>query len=563
MPANILGLSCHYHDSAACLMREGRLAAAAQEERFDRRKNSADFPRQALNYCLQAAGLAVFDLDAVVFYEKPYLAFARVLISHLRAFPRSYGSFRRTMPLWLADRLALPVVLQRETGFSGKTLFIKHHLAHAASAFLLSPFEEAAILTADAVGEWATMTRGNGHGSAVRVTHEIRFPDSLGLLYTAVTTFLGFEAHEGEGKVMGLAGLGRPVFLDKIKSIVALRPDGSFSMDQSYFDFYREDRMYSRRFVEAFGKPRQPGAELEERHCDLAASLQAFVEEAVICAARDLQAQTKTPNLCLAGGLFLNCVMNQKILEATDFKNLFVQPAAGDAGGALGACAFVSHSLLGQPRDGRMDPYLGPEYPASRSRRALTNAGLAFRELSDEELYRAVAQKVAAGQVVGWCQGRMELGPRALGNRSILGDPRNPAMKEIINEKVKQREPFRPYAPAVLEENASEYFHLTQSSPFMLLAPRVREEKKAAIPAVTHVDGTARVQTVSRSLTPRFWSLIHAFADLTGLPMVINTSMNLRGEPIVCSPEDAVSTFQRSRMDALVLGNLVVERGAS
>ena len=544
-------------------MRDGHLVAAAQEERFNRRKNSADFPLQACNCCLQAGGLTVFDLDAVVFYEKPYLKFARVLISHLRAFPRSYGSFLRTMPSWLGDRLALPLALKRETGFSGKTLFIKHHLAHAASAFLVSPFAEAAILTADAVGEWATMTRGRGQGNRIHLTKEIRFPDSLGLLYTAVTTFLGFAAHEGEGKVMGLAGFGRPVFLDKLRNIVALRPDGSFAMDQSYFDFYSEDRMYSRRFVEAFGKQREPGAELAEMHYDLAASLQAFTEDAVIRAARDLYAQTKTPNLCLGGGLFLNCVMNQKIIEATGYKNLFVQPAAGDAGGALGACAFISHSMLGLPRDGLMDPYLGPEYPPSRAKRVLTNAGLAFRDLPDEELYRCVAQKLAQSQVVGWCQGRMEFGPRALGNRSILGDPRNPAMKEIINEKVKHREPFRPYAPAVLEEHAAEYFHLTQPSPFMLLAPPVRQEKKAVIPAVTHVDGTARVQTVSRSRTPRFWGLIHAFADLTGVPMVINTSFNLRGEPIVCSPEDAVSTFQRSRMDALVLGNLVVERGAS
>ena len=560
MSANILGIACHYHDSAACLMREGRLAASAQEERFNRRKNTADFPLQALNSCLQAGGLTVFDLDAAVFYEKPYLKFARVLISHLRAFPRSFGSFRRTMPAWLGDRLALPLALERETGFSGKTLFIKHHLAHAGAAFLVSPFEEAAILTGDAVGEWATMTRGRGRGAGIRLTKEIRFPDSLGLLYTAVTTFLGFAAHEGEGTVMGLAGLGRPVLLDKFKSFVAQRPDGSFAMDQSYFDFYSEDRMYSRRFAALFGPPREPGAALEERHCDLAASLQAFTEEAVIRIARDLHAETKTPNLCLAGGLFLNCVMNQKILEATDFKNLFVQPAAGDAGGALGACAYVSHSLLGLPREGRMAPSLGPEFPPSRAKRVLANAGLAFRDLPDEELYRFVAEKLASGRVVGWCQGRMELGPRALGNRSILGDPRNPAMKDIINEKVKHREPFRPFAPAVLEENASEYFELSQPSPFMLLAPPVRPEKKAVIPAVTHVDGTARVQTVGRAANPRFWSLIQAFGRLTGLPMVINTSFNLRGEPIVCSPEDAVSTFQRSRMDCLVLGNLVVER---
>jgi len=560
MNSQVLGLSCHYHDAAACLMHDGRVTAAAQEERFVRRKNAADLPLRALNYCLQAGGITALDLDAVVFYEKPFLKLARVLAGHLRSFPHSFGSFRRAMPHWLKDRLSLPLTLREEAGFTAPTLFVKHHLAHAAAAFYPSPFEEAAILTADAVGEWTTAARGAGRGSRIRIADELRFPDSLGLFYTAVTTFLGFEAHEGEGKVMGLAAYGRPTLLDKLRQIVRVRPDGSFTLDSSYFDFYGDERMYTPRFTEAFGPERRPDAPLEDRHRDLAASLQALTEEVVLAMARDLRERTRLDNLCLAGGLFLNCVANQRILEESGFKSLFVQPAAGDAGGALGAAAFVSHSLWGRPRPGRMDPYLGPEFTPTRMRRALTNAGLQSRELPEDQLCRAAAQLVSEGKTVGWLQGRMEIGPRALGNRSILGDPRNPRMKDILNERVKHREGFRPYAPAVLAEAAGEYFHMDAPSPFMLLAPQVRQEKKAVIPAVTHQDGTARVQTVAEEHNPRFYRLIRAFRDLTGVPVLINTSFNQRGEPVVCSPEEAIAVFQGTQMDALVLGDLVVQR---
>jgi carbamoyltransferase len=559
-PSRVLGLSCFYHDSAACLMQGGRVTAAAQEERFTRRKNAADFPIQAINFCLQEGGITARDLDAVVFYEKPYLKLSRVLAGHLRGFPRTFASFRRTMPHWLGDRLTLPLDLQSELGFSGKTYFIRHHAAHAASAFLTSGFEEAAILTADSVGEWATATRGRGAGAKVRVESELVFPDSLGLLYSAVTAFLGFEANEGEGTVMGLAAYGRASFLPRLREIVAVREDGSFALDQSYFDFYGDEAMHSPRFAEAFGPARLPGGPVTDRDRDLAASLQALTEDILVRLARDLRARTKSDSLCLAGGVFLNCSANQKILENAGFKRVFVQPAAGDAGGALGAAAFVSHSLWGLPRSGTMDPYLGPAFPAARVKRALAAAGLSWKELPEDELCGAAAGAIARGAVLGWVQGRMELGPRALGNRSILADPRDARTKDLINARVKGREEFRPFAPAVLAERAAEFFHLDAPSPFMLLAPRVREEKKAAIPAVTHVDGTARVQTVTAEANPRFHRLLKAFDRAAGVPVLVNTSFNRRGEPIVCSPEDAIACFKETGLDALVLGDLFVER---
>jgi len=559
-PSKVLGLSCFYHDAAACLMTGGAVVAAAQEERFTRRKNDEGFPIQAINYCLQEGGITARDLDAIVFYEKPYLKLSRALTGHLRGFPRTYASFRRSMPRWLHDRLTLPLDLRSELGFSGETYFVKHHLAHAASAFLPSGFEEAAILTADSVGEWATMTRGRGEGAKVRVESELVFPDSLGLLYSAVTAFLGFELNEGEGTVMGLSAHGRPSLLPRLREVVTVRADGSFALDQSYFDFYGGEAMHSPRFVDAFGPARLPGAPLTDRDRDLAASLQALTEDILVRLARDLRARTKSENLCLAGGVFLNCAANQRILELSGFKRLFVQPAAGDAGGALGAAAFVSRSLWGFPSAGAMDPFLGPSFSAARAKRALSAAGLSWKELGEDDLCRAAAGAIARGGVVGWVQGRMELGPRALGNRSILADPRDARTKERINAKVKGREEFRPFAPAVLAERAAEFFHLDAPSPFMLLAPRVREEKKASIPAVTHADGTARVQTVTEASNARLHRLLKAFDAEAGVPVLVNTSFNRRGEPIVCSPEDAVACFKETGLDALVLGDLFVER---
>jgi carbamoyltransferase len=565
MPAcrgrNVLGISCHYHDAAACLLQDGEVAAAAQEERFSRVKNDPAFPIRAINYCLQAGGLSVLDIDHIAFYEKPYLKFSRVILSHLRAYPASLASFLEAMPSWLDERLALPLKFKDELSFEGTPFFVKHHLSHAASAFLASPFEKAAILTVDGVGEWATTACGVGEGRGIRMLKELHFPDSLGLLYTAVTAFLGFEALRGEGKVMGLASYGKPVYLDKLRRMAAVKPDGSFRMDPSYFAFHKDSRMYSRRFVEEFGPERAPGSELTERHHDIAASLQSFTEEVLLAMARHLHEQTRADNLCLAGGVCLNCVANSVVFEKTPFRDVFIQPCAGDGGGALGAAAYVCHSVLGHERKHVMEhAYLGPAYSSKEAERAVLNRGLGFKRLSEAELASHVAGRLSRGEIVGWFQGRMEFGPRALGNRSILADPRRPDMKELLNSKVKKRESFRPYAPAVLEERAAEYFEAKGFSPFMLLAARVREEKRALIPAVTHVDGTARVQAVSAKTNPAFRRLIEEFGRLTGVPMLLNTSFNLNNEPIVCTPLDALDSFQRSRMDCLVLEDLVVDR---
>lgn len=558
---NILGLSAYFHDSSACLVQDGAVTAAAQEERFSRRKNTPDFPISAINYCLQAGGITADSLDCVIFYEKPFLKFARVLEGHIDAWPRSLGAFLKSMPPWLNERLSLPLTLEERMGYTGRTLFAGHHLSHAASAFLPSPFEEAAVLTADAVGERAATASGIGRGNQISLDREIRFPDSLGLFYTALTTYLGFEAHEGEGKVMGLAGCGRPVFMNEMRQLAAVDADGGYRLDQRYFSFYGGNRMYSGRLEQLLGPARLPGGPLEERHADIAASLQKFTEEILTAMARALHRRTGLKNLCAAGGVFLNCVANQKLLDGSGFTSLFVQPAAGDCGGALGAALYASACLFRQPRSFEMKhAALGPEFNSREIGRAIAEAGLSAAELSDEELTGRAARLISEGKVTGWLQGRMEFGPRALGNRSILGDPRNPAMKRLLNGKVKRREPFRPYAPAVLADKAGDYFQLSGPSPFMLLAPLVRPEKAALIPAARHDDGTARVQTVSREANPRFYGLIEEFGRQTGVPMVLNTSFNRFGEPVVCSPGEALRVYKETGMDALAVGNFLLEK---
>jgi len=558
---NILGISCFYHDSAACLVKDGKIIAAASEERFNRQKNSSNFPIQAINFCLQAGGLTINDIDYLGFYEKPFLKFYRVILDHLWAYPFSFKNFLDTVPHWLQDRLIMPLIFKKEIGFEGEIIFIKHHLSHAASTFLVSPFEEAVILTADAVGEWTTMSYGIGKGNRIKILKEIHYPDSLGLLYTAVTTYLGFEALEGEGKVMGLAGYGKPKFLDNFKQIVHVYPDGSFRINQRFFGFNKGSRMYSKRFVKLFGKERKVGEEIEERHCDIAASLQRFTEDTLIGISRKLHKDFDINKLCLAGGLFLNCVANGRIMEETPFKEVFIQPAAGDSGGALGVASYIYNTLLGNPRNYVMiDAYLGPEFSNSQIRKILINQSLNFKELTDDSLIKYAAQEIFQDKIIGWFQGSMEFGPRALGNRSILANPCNPDMKDILNSKVKSRESFRPYAPAVLEERVHDFFLAKQFSPFMLLAAQVRKDKEKIIPAVTHIDGTARVQTVSKKVNPKFWNLIKEFENITGIPLVINTSFNLKGEPIVCSPSDALNVFLKSKMDILVLGNFVLEK---
>lgn len=560
---NILGLSCYYHDSAACLVKDGVPVAAAQEERFNREKNSSAFPIQSINYCIQESGLSFDDIDCIAFFEKPHLKFSRVIVDHLRSFPFSFGNFLTSMPQWLQDRLILPLVLKRELLYEGDVYFFAHHLSHAASAFLVSPFEEAAFITADGVGEWATMTWGRGRGNNIETMKELRYPDSLGLIYTAVTAFLGFRANSGEGKTMGLASYGKPTYIDHFRKMVDVKEDGSIRLDQSYFPINRGRRMYSRKFMDIFGKERKPESEFDQRHFDIAASLQLFVEETLIVIANHVHKTVQSDNLCLAGGLFLNCVANQRIAEETPFKNIFIQPAAGDAGGALGAACYANNVLFQQPRTYTMkNAYLGPYFSNKDIQRTVGQHLLPSTFVEDDgELAKTVAQALNEGKIIGWFQGKMEYGPRSLGCRSILANPCLPETKDILNERVKHRESFRPFAPIVLREKVSEYFEDITDSPFMLLAPRVKEEKKNVIPSVTHVDGTARVQTLEREQNTLLYSVIEEFEKLTGVAVVVNTSLNLRGEPVACSPEDAISSFKKSDMDWLVLGNRIVTKG--
>ena len=558
---NILGISCYYHDSAACLLKDGVPVIAVQEERLNRVKNSPDFPIRAINHCIQAGGLSFQDIDCVAFYEKPHLKFSRVIIDHLRSFPFSLGNFLTSMPQWLQDRLILPLVLKREIGYEGEVHFLEHHLSHAASTFLVSPFEKAAILTADGVGEWATMTYGHGKDRDIKVLKEMRYPDSLGLIYTAITAYLGFRANSGEGKTMGLAGYGTPRYLDKFKEIIQVKPDGSFRLDKRYFAFTTGKRMYTKRFINEFGPEREAEGELDQRHYDIAASLQIFVEETLISIANHVHKEVGSDNLCLAGGLFLNCVANQRILEETPFKRVFIQPASGDSGGALGAACYVNNVFFDYPRTYVMEnAYLGSEYSDAEIKRALSLIQFESQAFDEVPLCEEIAQALFQGKIVGWFQGRMEFGPRSLGCRSILANPCLPEIQDILNSRVKHRESFRPFAPIVLEEKANEYFEMKQNSPFMLLSPRVREDKMEVIPGVTHVDGTARVQTLAQDQNPLLYKLIQQFERLSGVPVLVNTSLNLRGDPVSCSPEDALICFERSEMDLLVMGKWVVEK---
>ncbi len=558
---NILGISCHYHDAAACLIRDGRIVAAAQEERFNRRKACADFPILAINSCLQQAGLTTLDLDYVAFHEKPYLKLSRTILSHLRGYPFSYRNFRRSIPEWLSRRLTLPLDVARDLSFTGPVVFVKHHLAHAASAFLLSGFEEAAVITADGLGEWATTSYGIGRGRDIEILQELHYPDSLGLVYSAVTSYLGFRANSDEGRVMALSDFGEPSYLDRFRKIIAVKDDGSYRVAEPYFEFVRGRRMYSRKFVRMFGSPREPGEEITDRHRDIAASLQKHLEEILIRMARHVQAVTKMKRLCAAGGVFLNCVANSRILEETPFEEIFIQPAAGDAGGALGAAAAISHSFLQEPREeGMSHARFGPEFSPEVMRRSLVNRGIEFRELSGDELAGTVAGLIADNRIVGWFQGRMEFGPRALGARSILANPCSARMKDTLNEQVKHRESFRPFGVSILLERTAEFFDFSTASPFMLLVATARSEVKDQIPSALHVDGTSRLQTLTREDNGLYYDVVREFDRRTGVPMIINTSFNDHGEPIVCSPADACSCYLNTGLDALVMGNFLAEK---
>jgi carbamoyltransferase len=516
---------------------------------------------QATAYCLREAGLGIGDLDYVVFYDKPFIKFERILVTYLATFPRSLPSFTKSIPVWMKEKLWVPSMIRQKLGYEGEVLFAEHHQSHAASAFLASPFEEAAILTCDGVGEWATTTQGVGRGNSFELVKEVRFPHSLGLLYSAFTYYLGFKVNSAEYKVMGAAPYGEPKYAQQIlDELVDLRDDGSFKLDMKYFAYDYGLTMTNRRFEKLFGEPRRkPESKMEQFHWDMAASIQKVTEEVVLRVANDLHARTGMKNLCMAGGVALNCVANGRIVREGAFENLWVQPAAGDAGGALGAALFVHNAVLGKPRSFRMDhAYWGPAYSDEEIRRYLDARGAPYQSLSRDQMIAEAARLLDEQAVIGWFQGRMEWGPRSLGSRSILADARNEENWQRVNLKIKFRESFRPFAPAVLAEKASEWFDIDRESPYMLLVCQVREGRH--IPAVTHVDGSARLQTVTRESHPEFYDLIAAFDRRSGCPVIINTSFNVRGEPIVCSPEDAYLCFMRTNMDVLVLGNQILHK---
>jgi len=550
----ILGISCYYHDAAAALLKDGEIIAAAQEERFTRKKHDQDFPINAIRYCLKEGGITASDLDYVGFYDKPFIKFERILSTYLATFPKSLRSFLKALPLWLRQKLWIPSTIKHELDYHGEVLMIEHHMSHAASAFLVSPFEEAAIITVDGVGEWATSTIGRGKGRDIELFREVRFPHSLGLLYSAVTYYLGFKVNSAEYKVMGLAPYGEPKYYDQMRELIHYQDDGSFKMNMKYFSYDYGLTMTNARFNKLLGRPvREAEGKIEQFHKDVAASAQKVTEEIVLGMARFAHEQTGSKNLCMAGGVALNCVANGKVLRETPFENIFIQPAAGDAGGAVGVATYLYHTVLDNDRKWTWGhAYLGPEYSSDEIRSYLEKGGVKFAELSESELLDKVADDIVAQKVIGWYQGRMEFGPRALGNRSIIADARNPENKDVVNMKIKFRESFRPFAPTVLEEKVSDWFELDQPSPYMLLVAQVREDKRE-IPSVTHVDGSARIQTVNRDDNPRYYDLIRRFEDKTDCPVIINTSFNVRGEPIVCTPHEAYLCFMRTNMDVLVL----------
>jgi len=592
----ILGISAFYHDSAACLIHDGEIVAAAQEERFSRIKHDPGFPTHAVQYCVEAAGITARQLDYVVFYEKPFLKFERLLETYLAFAPRGFRSFAASMPLWVKDKLfqkstlldLLKTTLAPDVDWHSRLLFSEHHLSHAASAFYPSPFEEAAILTMDGVGEWTTTSLAIGNGKDLAVHKEIHFPHSIGLLYSALTYYTGFRVNSGEYKVMGLAPYGEPRFVSAMKEhLVHIEDDGSFWLDMSYFDYCTGLTMTNKKFDTLFGgPPRKPEAELTQREMDLAASVQQVIEEIVLKLAKGVAQETGQENLCLAGGVALNCVANGILLRENIFDNIWVQPAAGDAGGAVGAALTAYHIMLGEPRtttsrcDQMHGTFLGPEFSNEQIKTRLESSGARFTELTDEDLINETAQAIVDGKAIGWMQGRMEFGPRALGGRSIIADPRSPKMQELLNLKVKYRESFRPFAPSVLREHVGKWFEIDDDSPYMLMVAGVAENKRrqmtaeeeslfgidklnvprSEIPAVTHVDYSARVQTVHEDTNPRYHAVISRFFELTGCPVVVNTSFNVRGEPIICTPEDAFKCFMGTELDFLAVGNFVLHK---
>ena len=592
----ILGIAAYYHDAAACLVVDGEIVAAAQEERFTRKKHDPGFPENAIACCLAESKLRPADIDYIVFYDKPFLKFERLLETYLAFAPKGFQSFVTALPVWLKDKLfqksvitnVLRTLWGKDTDWEARLLFSEHHLSHAASAFFPSPFQRAAVLTMDGVGEWTTTSLAVGSGNELNVHKEIHFPHSLGLLYSALTYYTGFKVNSGEYKVMGLAPYGEPRYAQLIKDhLIDIKDDGSFALNMSYFNYCTGLTMTNERFHSLFGgPPRQPESRLGQREMDLAASVQAVTEEVVLKLARGVAKSTGEKNLCLAGGVALNCVANGKLLRENIFDRIWLQPAAGDAGGAVGAALGAYHIMLNQPRkvtdglDSMKGSYLGPQFGEQDTAERLTRSGAVFTTLTEDEMIEQSAQALANGKAVGWMNGRMEFGPRALGGRSIIADPRSPTMQKLLNLKVKYRESFRPFAPSVLREDVAEWFEMDSDSPYMLLVANVAQEKRrqmtaeeqalfgidklnvprSEIPAVTHVDYSARVQTVHQQTNPRYYKLIKRFKELTGCPVIVNTSFNVRGEPIVCSPEDAFRCFMGTELDVLIVGNAILHK---
>lgn len=556
----ILGISCFYHDSAAALIKNGELIAAAQEERFTRKKHDDNVPLKAIDFCLKKAGIGINDLQYVVFYDKPLVKFERIIQTYLKSWPFGFKSYMMAIPLWIKKKLWMKHILRQELDYEGEILFTEHHIAHAASAFLVSPFEDAAVVTLDGVGEWDTTTIGYGQGSDLKLHKTIEFPHSLGLLYSAFTYYLGFKVNSAEYKVMGLAPYGNPdVYYDKVKELIDVKNDGSFQLKMKYFGYEHDLKMTTKHFDKLFGGPaRKPESELTQREKDIAAALQKVLNEIVLKIVDYAYEQHPSDNLCMAGGVALNCVANGEIIKHSKFKNLFIQPAAGDAGGALGAAYYVWNTVLGNPRNFVMEhTYYGSEYSDEEIEQALMEKDLEFIKHEGDDIIETTAKLIEGENVIGWFQGRMEFGPRSLGSRSIIADSRNKENWQKVNLKIKFRESFRPFAPTVLEDKCEEHFDIPCPSPFMLLVAPVKSDN---IPAVTHVDQSARIQTVNRDQNPKYYDLIQNFYELSGCPVIINTSFNVRGEPIVESPENAINCFLNTYMDYLVIGNYVVSK---
>ena len=585
---NILGISAFYHDSAACLVRDGEIIAAAQEERFTRKKHDFNFPTNAVEYCLKEAGISTEELDYVGFYDKPFIKFERILYSYLAYAPVGIKSFFKSIPLWIKQKLFIRDIIKKELGYRGKVLFPEHHESHAASAFYPSPFSEAAILTVDAVGEWATTSYGIGKDNDINITSELRFPHSLGLLYSAFTYYTGFKVNSSEYKVMGLAPYGEPEYVDLIlRELVDLKEDGSFKLNMKYFNYCTGLTMTNNRFNKLFGgPPRKPESKITQREMNLARSIQVVTEEIVLCMVNHIYKETGKKNLCLAGGVALNCVSNGRLLREGPFENLWIQPAAGDAGGALGVALLIWYKYLGNNRKldevrvSQKTSYLGNCYTDKEIEDFLKKDEIPFEKLSTGEIPPRIAELIAGENVIGWFEGRMEFGPRSLGSRSIIGDPRSKEMQSVMNLKIKYRESFRPFAPTVLREHVSDYFDIDCESPYMLLVANIKDEKRVKmsdeeeklfgleklkvarsdVPAITHVDYSARIQTVTKDDNPLFYGVIEEFYKKTGCPMIVNTSFNVRGEPIVCRPEEAYKCFMRTGMDYLIIGSYLLDK---